>query len=506
MLSIVAAIAACSAAGPVTDNTAAVAKTTAGSPSVGPGSAASPAISHPAAAAAAAAHFKFAANCAGGAAYDITDAGTAAWAVQLARPGNGGGSFDPQSSQPVAIDGLGVFAYGNVISARHLTDGSLAWQRRYPGAAGSPAGEVGGLWAWHGALIVLIAPVYLGERPVPMSVQALNPATGAVRWTASLGPGQLYNDQVITSSGVLAVLTETGGAGGRGKLMAFDLNTHHLLWSRPYGKNELTEGPTAAGPVIVMVGNGTVTAFDTRTGAVRWAHGGIRGGVESLAAPGNTVLLYDLLPQLTPSQAQYPPSRLFPVTAVNAATGAVLWRAKTAGGTDEVSVLRNGMIVVGASGPARLTLLRSTGQVIWSVPENVENGVTLLDTGTDLVYVSSNSGVGVPTKLVDRRLSTGAIRWSTSLGDDSSAQIDQLAGGNLIVTEELGLNNPVIAARAINPATGQVRASTPLVSPPTTAATAGRDTLLQLTAGACPGAAVAPVAGGSASSTAGSHP
>jgi outer membrane protein assembly factor BamB len=405
----------------------------------------------------------------------------------------------------VAIDGLGVFAYGNVISARRLTDGSQAWQRKYPGA-GSPAGEVGGLWAWHGELIALIAPVYLGERPVPMYVQALNPATGAVRWTASLGPGQLYNDQVITSSGVLAVLTETGGAGGLGKLMAFDLNTHHLLWTRPYGKNELTEGPTAAGPVIVMVGNGTVTAFDTRTGAVRWAHGGIRGGVESLAGPGNTVLLYDLLPQLTPAQAPYPPSRLFPVTAFNAATGAVRWRAKAVGGTDEVSVLRNGMIVVGTSGPARLTLLRPTGQAVWSVPENVENGVTLLATGTDLFYVSSNSGVGVPTRLVDRRLSTGAVRWSTSLGDDSSAQIDQLAGGNLIVTEELGLNNPLIAARAINPATGHVRASAPLVSPPTTAATAGRDTLLELAAGACPGAAVAPGAGGFATSTAGSHP
>ncbi|MGH3280255.1 MAG: hypothetical protein ACRDNW_14115, partial [Trebonia sp.] len=163
------------------------ASSTAVAPAYG-GSAPSPAITHPASAAAAALHFKFKASCAGGAAaYDITDAGTAAWAVQLPGPTSSDGSFDHQSVQPVAIDGLAVFAYGNVISARRLTGGSQAWQRAYPGAADSPLGEVGGLWAWHGELIALIAPVYLGERPVPMRVQALNPATGAVRWTASLG-------------------------------------------------------------------------------------------------------------------------------------------------------------------------------------------------------------------------------------------------------------------------------------------------------------------------------
>jgi outer membrane protein assembly factor BamB len=245
-----------------------------------------PVISHPASAAAAATRFRLkASGCAGvAAAYDVTDAGTAAWAVQL--PGT---SSSYQGFQPVAIDGLAVFAYGNVISARRLTDGQQVWQRVFPEPAGSSAGEVGGLWAWHGELIALIAPTNLGQRPIDMRVQALHPATGAVRWTANLGTGGLYNDQVITSGGVLAVLTEGGGAGGTGKLMAVDLNAGNLLWSRPYGMDELTDGPDAVGPVIVMAEHGTVTVtgFDARTGAVRWTHSGMPGPVGSLAGPGD---------------------------------------------------------------------------------------------------------------------------------------------------------------------------------------------------------------------------
>lgn len=448
-----------------------------------------PAIAHPSSAAAAAAHFKFAPGCApAAAAYDVTDAGTTAWAVHLPGPGSAGDSFGVQSSQPVAVGGLAVFTYGNVISARRLTDGSQAWQRVYPGSPGSSLGEVGGLWAWHGALIALIAPVYLGERPVPMRVQALDPATGAVRWTASLGAGDLYNDQVITSGGVLAVVTETGGAGGLGKLMAFDLNARTLLWSRPYGQEELTDGPVAAGPVLVMAEHGTFTAFDDRTGTVRWARGGIPGSVMAQAGPGNSVLLSDLLPQLGPAQHPVPASQLYGVAAFDAATGALLWRVKTVGGADEVAVLGNGSIVVGTSGPGRLTLLRPNGQPAWSVPENVENGMTWVNTGTDLIYVSSDSSADVATKLVDRRLSTGAARWSTTLGGDGSyAVVVRPAGANLIVAEAPGLSSRSIAALAVDPATGHVTATAPLAALGEIPLTvAGGDTLMEITSAPCP--------------------
>ena len=473
------------AAAAIVTAAAAIALTACGSGSGGvPGAAAvqpAPAVSHPASAAAAAAHFRFAASCAGTAAgYDVTDAGTAAWAVQL--PGT---SSTYQGLQPVAAGGLAVFAFGNVISARRLTDGQPAWQRVYPGATGS--GDIGDLWLWHGELIALIAPTNLGQRRVDMRVQALSPATGAVRWTADLGPGDLYNDQVITSGGVLAVLTETGGAGDLGQLMAFDLSARRLLWSRPYGQDELTQGPTAAGGVIVMAEHGTLTGFDARTGAVRWTHGQLPGTVESVAGPGGSVLLYDLFPQTAPQPSPVPAAQLFPVTALDAATGAVRWRAKTASPVDEVSV-GDGMIVIGTTGDGRLTLLRPGGQVIWSVPEVVANDLTWVDTGTDLVYVSSSSAANEPTRVVDRQLGSGAVRWSVPLGGNAYATVVRPAGQNLVVTEAPGPASTPAAALAVDPATGQVRATAPLASQFSTPVTvAGGDTLMEVTSPPCAG-------------------
>jgi outer membrane protein assembly factor BamB len=441
------------------------------------------------------AHFQVkASGCAPIAAgYDITDAGTAAWAVQLpdgaSRP-----DFQPAAISPVAIGGLAVYAHGDVISARRLTDGSEAWRSTSAGAGG----QVGDLLAWHGELIAVIAPVYLGQQPVDMRVQALSPLTGAVRWTADLGPGDLYNDQVITSGGVLAVLTEHGGTGGRGKLIAVGLSAGRVLWSQPYGKDELTDGPTAAGPVIVMAEHGTVTGFDASTGAVRWRHGGMPGPVASLAGSGGLVLLYDLLQQAGPGQRPVPSAQLFPVTALDASSGAVRWRARTAGPVSELSAA-GGLIVIGTSGNYTLTLLSPAGRVLWSVPEYVANDMTWVNTGTDLVYVATESEVNAKgihpglTTLTDRRLGTGAVRWSARLPDYSDAQVVRPAGGNLVVTE----SGPP-AALAVDPATGRTdgRATlTPLVIT-TPLTVAGSDTLVELTSAPCLGPA-APEASGS---------
>jgi outer membrane protein assembly factor BamB len=433
-----------------------------------------------------------------------------AWAAKLpAGPGTGQDSTPPALS-PVSVGGVAAFGYGNVVSARRLSDGRPVWQRAYPTAAKSAAGQIGGLWAWHGELIVLTAPVYLGERPVDMRVQALSPATGAVRWTANLGPGDLYNEQVVTSGGVLAVITETGGSGGRGKLMAVGLDAGRLLWSRPYGVQEGTDGPDAVGPVLVMASHGTVTGFDARTGAVRWSHSGMPGAVGSVAGPGDEVLLYDLLQQASPPQRPVPASRLFPVTALDAVTGRVLWRAKTAGPVSELSA-RGAVITVGTSGPYRLTLLNPAGHAVWSAPDYLPNPLSWVDTGTDLVYVSSEPDVNAPgvqpglTRVTDRRLSTGAVRWSLRLGAYSSNQIVQPDGGNVLVTDQPG-SGGAPAALALDAASGQIRGQAPLAltvnAPPTVA---GGGALLEANAEcAVPAASGAPAAGpGPAAST---HP
>ena len=260
----------------------------------------------------------------------MTDAGSLAWTAALpGKSGPNGGNGLP----PVSVGGLAVFAYRNAVSAWKQAGGQRVWQRSYPEAAGSDSGQIGGLWAWHGELIVLLAPTFLGQRPAGMRVQALDPATGTVRWTADLGSGDLYNEQTISADGVLALLTETGASQGRGKLLAVSLSQGRLLWTRPYGKEEGTDGPDADGSVIIVAEHGTATAFDDRTGAQLWSHGRLTGNVGSLPGPDGPALLY----ALQEAAACRPVPRVFPVIAVDARTGAVRWRVAAGGPVDELT-------------------------------------------------------------------------------------------------------------------------------------------------------------------------
>jgi outer membrane protein assembly factor BamB len=436
-----------------------------------------------------------AAACGTARGYDVTDAGTLAWTASLpSKSGPDSGNGLP----PVSVGGLAVFAYGNAVSAWKLAGGQRAWQRTYPEAAGSDSGQVGGLWAWHGELIVLVAPTFLGQRPVDMRVQALNPATGTVRWTADLGSGDLYNEQTISADGVLALLTETGASGGRGKLLAVSLSQGRLLWTRPFGKEEGTDGPDADGSAIIVAEHGTVTAFDDRTGAQLWSHGRLTGVVGSLPGPGGLALLYAL------QEPPLPAARVFPVIAVDARTGAVRWRVAAGGPVDELTTA-GGLVVIGTSAAYRLTVVHPDGRVAWSVPELVPNsgGLGWDATGNQLVYVSSQPPTPDPgtsqdlVRLVARQLSTGKARWALRLTDDSDPQVAAPRGASLIVIEDAGLNQAGTAVLAVNRATGKVRGALKLPLPVETAPTvSGADTLIEA-ADNCVYPGTAPLSGGS---------
>ncbi|MGH3277689.1 MAG: PQQ-binding-like beta-propeller repeat protein, partial [Trebonia sp.] len=284
---------------------------------------------------------------------------------------------------------------------------------------------------------------------------------------------------------MLALITEQGGPDGEGRLLAVGLNAGRLLWSRPYGKEELTDGPDAVGPVIVMAEHGAVTGLDARTGAVLWTHRGMPGGVGSVAGPGNLVLLYDVLQQTDSPQPPPAAAALFPVTALDAVTGAVRWRVRTAGAVTQLSAA-DGLIVPGTSQPYRMTVLSAAGRALWTVPGYLPNPMSWVDTGTELVYVSSEPDVRAPgieaglTMVTDRRASTGAVRWSVRLADFSAAAVVRPGGGNLVVTAQ-PLRGEDSGALAVSAAAGTVRADV-LVGPtelsaPVTAA--GGATLLQ---------------------------
>jgi Iap family predicted aminopeptidase len=89
---------------------------------------------------------------------------------------------------------------------------------------------------------------------------------------------------------------------------------------------------------------------------------------------------------------------------------------------------------------------------------------------------------------VDRRLSTGAVRWSTTLGDDGTyAEVVRPAGPNLVVADARGVSSVSIAALAVDPATGHVNATAVLAALGEIPLTvAGGDTLMEVTSAPCP--------------------
>jgi len=170
--------------------------------------------------------------------------------------------------------------------------------------------------------------------------------------------------------------------------------------------------------------------------------------------------------------------------------------------------------VVGTSQPYQLTVLTAGGHVAWSVTDYLPNPMIWMDSGGDLVYVSSEPdarGPGIEaglTMVTDRRLSTGSVRWSIRLADFGPEDAVVRPGGRNLVVTGRPLQGESAGALAADPATGaavaRVLVGAAEISAPVTV---GRDTLLQAGA-ACivlgSGGAAGPVAGGSA--TADSHP
>ena len=236
------------------------------------------------------------------------------------------------------------------------------------------------------------------------------------------------------------------------------------------------------------------------------------GPVESLAGPGDSVLLYDLLQQTLPGQRPVPASRLFPVTALDAASGAVRWRVSTAGPVER-TVRRRRADHRRHERPQPAHPAHPGGRVAWSVPGYVASDMTWVNTGADLVYVSTEPDVRAPgiepdlTSVVDLSLGTGTVRWSTRLGDAPGAQLAWPAGGNLVVTEEpVSRPRPPRSPSTRPPGGSAPRRRLARLTVTTPLTVAGGDILLEMTSGGCavPGTSAAPAAGGSA--TASSHP
>ena len=411
---------------------------------------------------------------------NFTDAGRLAWQVSLpATPALAYG--EPVS--PLAVGGVSVFADGSALYALRLRDGRPVWHREFGTAKDPGQGVVDGLWTWQGSVIA----AYGTDSPELVS---LDPATGAVRWSVRLATEGLEDAPVVTSDGVLAILTLTG------TLRAFDLATGRMLWSAAYAKAGLL---AAGGVVIGNAGHGSsitnltraLTAFDGRTGKIVWSASGLPGGSQFVPAPGARLLMYDVPLPLPPGTREPAPA---PVTALDAATGKTLWTLSTGRPVAAVWAAPAGVVIAtGIPGTvlvkdpsARLYLADlGTGKVRWSAPGHTDPYTTPVITAANVITVATTPATGTVT---DHAARTGATVWQAVISDTYGRYLAQPEGPNVLVTFP-----PAAAAKpsvllAVDVASGATRATDPLPYTATVGAqptVAGQDALVEPETASC---------------------
>ena len=280
---------------------------------------------------------------------------------------------------------------------------------------------------------------------------ALDPGTGVVRWTASLGgrPGSTP----AVADGTLYV----GSADGR--LYAVDAASGAVRWTSKTGGATISSPAVAQGTVYLGSADGKLSAFDALTGATRWTATLGGGWISSSPAVANGVVYVG-----SPAGELY---------ALSAANGAVLWTAPVEGGIVRSSpAVVNGVVYVGSEGGSLYAFKAANGAPRWvaalgwavrSSPSvangrvvvgalndevgsvyalDARSGATLWKVETEAVYSAPALANGVayvatdPGALLALDLSTGATLWTGFCGSDVFSSPAVVDGRMYIGTQE----------------------------------------------------------------------
>jgi outer membrane protein assembly factor BamB len=285
------------------------------------------------------------------------------------------------NSTPI-VSGSAVYTLGvtGMLSAWNAADGALLWRKDYSdivdtsklfcGTAVSPLME-------GGAIIVQVGSDVHGGR-----VLALDPATGAERWTWK-GPGPGYASPIVaTVAGVRQVITLTNAS-----IVGIDATSGASLWATPFPdewhENIVTPIWTGTHLIVSGVRQGTQAFALTSTGG-KWQ--------VAQAWKNADVTMYMSAPVFADG-ALYGLSnkRKGQFVALDAGTGAVRWATEGREG-DHASVLVSPSHVLFVTNAGDLVIARRGGATFaeerrielaagetWAVPAFVPGGLVIRD-------------------------------------------------------------------------------------------------------------------------------
>lgn len=228
------------------------------------------------------------------------------------------------------------------------------------------------------------------------------------RWTASAGGHVLHGAPAIANGMVYLTTTDlaNGDAGG---VVALDLETGALRWRAPSAM-AIRGAATVSGNVVAAVQiDGTVLAFDARTGEPQWRYE-LGLGLSAKAAATYGSIVADLGDLIIGNQRN--------VATIDAASGRPLWRRDPVRGASEfpslATIAVGDGVAVGVFDRELGGVIawdRLTGELLWQLTGDVANSINASPViANGLVYLSNGA-----TEVIALDLATGALRWKTKL-------------------------------------------------------------------------------------------
>ncbi len=311
-------------------------------------------------------------------------------------------SYAPAESrvegQPAVVDGtvyfatslyccsLGKFAPAdtNAVYALKADTGEFIWKYGIDAPSfGSPAVANGVVYVTSG-----------------LYVYALDASTGAPMWSYATA-AQIYSSPTVANGMVYIASTDK-------HVYALNAATGAPIWSYATAGGIYTSPAVANGMLYVSSGPSVVYALNAGTGALVWVKhfGNTIGPSRTLSGTrgGQTVANGVLYVEIQRNRFS-----TYDLYALDAGTGALLWRAPVGGVTPAVA---NGVVYV-ASGGLASALDASTGVLIWQ--SATDGGARSASVANGVVYVGGwyptgdNTGYGIIDAL---DASTGTMLWN----------------------------------------------------------------------------------------------
>lgn len=260
---------------------------------------------------------------------------------------------------PIAVaDGI-VYAQSlrSTLYALDADSGELLWTRR---PAGAPPNQR--TYGYYGVTVAAGKVLWthqdrfgIGSQGV---VAALEPKTGNTIWQSPMAGATMSDGTPAVADGRVYAGSQTAD-----QTVAYDLLDGRRLWMSPARLGNWQDGTpsTAGGRVFIGAGNGLVARSAT-TGAVAWVH----------RSAGPAYLRHNATPA-TPAAVDGIVYMGFPdgnVTALKAATGAVIWNRTLPGrldfgGVHSSPAVSGDTIYVGSNNGFFYALDRATGAIVW---------------------------------------------------------------------------------------------------------------------------------------------